>query len=174
MRETGIMIAVPELWGHVFVGRTKEGFSLNKVMIGYAGWTMERSTISDATIPILADGIKWLGYLPEHRILWNLGVYGDWLSEGQSLLDLRQAGRRPPGLAARRLRGTAHGPPPGYEPALRQAEGRRAEAALAAGGLPGALLRRHRQVRRPTDEDGGLEGYYRPGPLLVGTEYFFQ
>ena len=36
-RETGIMIAVPELWGHLFVGRTKEGFSLNKVMAGYAG-----------------------------------------------------------------------------------------------------------------------------------------
>jgi phosphate-selective porin OprO/OprP len=46
-RETGIMVAVPELWGHVFVGRTKEGFSLDKVMVGYAGWTMERATISD-------------------------------------------------------------------------------------------------------------------------------
>src|SRR5579883_948728 len=63
-RETGIMIAVPELWGNFFIGRTKEGFSLNKVMVGYAGWTMERATINDATIPILADGIKWLGYSP--------------------------------------------------------------------------------------------------------------
>jgi phosphate-selective porin OprO/OprP len=83
VRETGIMVAVPELWGHFFVGRTKEGFSLNKVMVGYSGWTMERATISDATIPILADGIKWLGYLPKPRVLWNFGVYTDWLSEGQ-------------------------------------------------------------------------------------------
>lgn len=76
-RETGIMVEVPELWGHLFIGRTKEGFSLNKVMSGYAGWTMERATISDATIPILADGVKWLGYAPELGLLWNVGVYGD-------------------------------------------------------------------------------------------------
>jgi phosphate-selective porin OprO and OprP len=84
LRETGVMVDVPELWGQIFVGRTKEGFSLNKVMSGYSGWTMERSTISDAAIPILADGVKWLGYLPNRGILWNLGIYGDWLSEGQS------------------------------------------------------------------------------------------
>jgi phosphate-selective porin OprO/OprP len=53
VRETGVMFTVPELWGSIFVGRTKEGFSLNKVMAGYAGWTMERTEISDATIPIL-------------------------------------------------------------------------------------------------------------------------
>jgi phosphate-selective porin OprO/OprP len=45
------MVEIPEIRGHLFVGRTKEGFSLNKVMVGYAGWTMERATTSDATIP---------------------------------------------------------------------------------------------------------------------------
>src|SRR3954469_20009867 len=30
-RQTGIMVAVPEVGGHIFVGRSKEGFSLNKV-----------------------------------------------------------------------------------------------------------------------------------------------
>ena len=83
-RETGIMIKVPELWGNLFIGRTKEGFSLNKVMTGYAGWTMERFTMSDATIPILADGIKWLGYSPKYAFAWNLGTYIDWLSKDQS------------------------------------------------------------------------------------------
>jgi phosphate-selective porin OprO and OprP len=83
-RETGVMIAFPELWGNLFIGRTKEGFSLNKVMVGYAGWTLERSTMSDATIPILADGIKWLGYSPKHGFLWNMGAYIDWLSKGQA------------------------------------------------------------------------------------------
>jgi phosphate-selective porin OprO/OprP len=83
VRETGLMIGVPELSGNIFVGRTKEGFSMNKVMVGYAGWTMERQMALDV-IPILADGIKWLGYLPKQRLFWNLGVYTDWLSEGQS------------------------------------------------------------------------------------------
>src|SRR5271168_4912568 len=84
IRQTGVMIAVPKLWGNIFVGRSKEGFSLNKVMVGYDGWTLERSTMSDATIPILADGFKWLGYTPKHGFLWNFGYYNDWLSQGQS------------------------------------------------------------------------------------------
>jgi len=83
MRETGFMIAVPELWGNVFVGRTKEGFSLNKVMNGYFGWTLERQIALDL-IPILADGVKWLGYVPNRRLLWNIGLFTDWLSEDQS------------------------------------------------------------------------------------------
>jgi phosphate-selective porin OprO and OprP len=83
VRETGLMIAVPELWGHLFIGRTKEGTSLNKVMNGYAGWTLERQMALDV-IPILADGVKWLGFLPKQRILWNAGGYGDWISEPQS------------------------------------------------------------------------------------------
>jgi phosphate-selective porin OprO/OprP len=83
-RETGIMVAVPELWGHLFIGRTKEGISLNKVMSGYSGWTMERATITDATLPILADGIKWLGHVPELKLLWNIGYFNDVFSEGQS------------------------------------------------------------------------------------------
>jgi phosphate-selective porin OprO and OprP len=83
VRETGLMIGVSELWGSFFIGRTKEGFSLNKVMNGYAGWTMERQMAIDV-IPILADGVKWLGYLPKQRILWNLRIYTDWLSKNQS------------------------------------------------------------------------------------------
>lgn len=83
VRETGITIGVPELSGHLFIGRTKEGFSMNKVMNGYAGWTMERQMAIDV-VPILADGIKLLGFLPKSRIFWNAGIFGDWLSEGQS------------------------------------------------------------------------------------------
>jgi phosphate-selective porin OprO and OprP len=83
IRETGIMVAVPELSGHIFIGRTKEGFSLNKIMIGYAGWTMEREMGTDI-IPILADGVKWLGFLPKQRILWNIGIFADWFSKDQS------------------------------------------------------------------------------------------
>jgi len=37
VREMGLTIGVPELGENIFVGRTKEGFSMNKVMVGYAG-----------------------------------------------------------------------------------------------------------------------------------------
>lgn len=83
VRETGVMVGVPELWGNIFIGRTKEGFSMNKVMNGYAGWTMERQMALDV-IPILADGVKWMGFLPRQRLLWNIGVFVDWLSKDQS------------------------------------------------------------------------------------------
>lgn len=84
VRQTGVMIAVPEIWGHIFVGRSKEGFSLNKIMVGYDGWTMERSPMNDASIPILADGFKWLGYSPKYHFLWNAGYFNDWLAHEQS------------------------------------------------------------------------------------------
>jgi phosphate-selective porin OprO/OprP len=82
MRESGLMIGVPEIAGHLFIGRTKEGFSLNKVTNGYAPYGMERMMALDV-IPILADGIKYLGYLPKQRLIWNIGVYNDFFSEGQ-------------------------------------------------------------------------------------------
>jgi len=84
IRQTGVMIALSEKWGYLFIGRTKEGFSLNKVMTGYDGWTMERATMNDATVPLLADGVKWLGYLPKHGFMWNIGYYNDIFSKGQS------------------------------------------------------------------------------------------
>jgi phosphate-selective porin OprO/OprP len=174
IRETGVMIEVPEISGHLFVGRTKEGFSLNKVMVGYAGWTMERATISDATIPILADGIKWLGYAPSKHLLWNLGVYKDWLSEGQafSTYDHQIAGR----LA--------------WVPLMSDTSGKVLHVGMSLRyGKPndGVLQLRSRPEAFPASYfvDTGRfaaestrmlapEAYYRAGPLLIGTEYFLQ
>jgi phosphate-selective porin OprO and OprP len=82
VRETGLTIGVPELAGHFFIGRTKEGFSLVKVMNGHSPWTNERLMAIDV-IPILADGIKWFGYLPKSKIFWNLGYFNDVISKGQ-------------------------------------------------------------------------------------------
>jgi phosphate-selective porin OprO/OprP len=84
LRQTGIMFQVPRIFSYFFIGRQKEGFSLNKVMVGYDGWTMERFTMSDATIPLLADGFKWIGYSKKHGFLWNAGYYNDVASKGQS------------------------------------------------------------------------------------------
>ncbi|TMQ58721.1 MAG: hypothetical protein E6K72_02310, partial [Candidatus Eisenbacteria bacterium] len=80
-RQTGIQVDVPELSGRFFLGRTKEGYSMIKVMVGYHGWTIERSPGIDAFIPILADGIKYMGYSPRTRIFTNLGLFRDNLSE---------------------------------------------------------------------------------------------
>jgi len=82
MRETGITVGVPELKGHIFVGRTKEGFSTVKVMNGHSPWGYERQMAVDV-IPILADGIKYFGYFPKSKLFLNLGYYNDILSKGQ-------------------------------------------------------------------------------------------
>jgi phosphate-selective porin OprO and OprP len=174
IRETGIMVEVPELSGHIFIGRTKEGFSLNKVMVGYAGWTMERSTINDATIPILADGIKWLGYVPGKRILWNLGFYKDWVSEGQafSTYDAQTVGRLiwiP--IASEETRTLLHlgvsaryGKPNEGELKLRS----RPEA------FPAPYFVDTGTFKCDNTKMLEVEAYYRPGPWLFGTEYFAQ
>jgi phosphate-selective porin OprO/OprP len=82
VRESGLMVGLPEIAGHIFVGRTKEGFSLVKVMNGYAPSGMERQMALDV-IPILADGIKYMGFLPKQKLFWNIGYFNDLLSEGQ-------------------------------------------------------------------------------------------
>jgi phosphate-selective porin OprO and OprP len=172
-RQTGVQVAIPELKGNVFVGRSKEGISLNMVMVGYAGWTMERSTTVVATVPLLADGIKWMGYLPKQRLLYNLGWYTDVLSEGQSFSSYDQQ------VVAR----------VGFLPILEE-KGTLLHVALA--GRYGLVNDRTLRLRsRPelniapyfvetesfaARDTRMLQGevYYRPGPFLFGTEYFVQ
>jgi phosphate-selective porin OprO/OprP len=173
-RETGIMVAVPELWGHLFIGRTKEGFSLNKVMSGYAGWTMERATITDATIPILADGVKWLGYLPNRRLLWNIGWYHDWLSQGQSFSTYDNQ-------FIVRVVWLAMLPDSNSSLLHLGLNGRYGEAdggKLQLRSRPEVFLTPYfvDTGKFPADHSfmGGWEAYYRSGPFLIGTEYYLQ
>jgi phosphate-selective porin OprO/OprP len=173
VRQTGVMIAVPELKGHVFVGRSKEGISLNMVMVGYAGWTMERSTTVVATVPLLADGIKWMAHSAKRHVLFNLGWYTDVLSEGQSFSSYDHQ------FVAR----------VGWLPILKK-EGDLLHVALA--GRYGLVNDRTLRLRsRPelnvapyfVDTEAFAahdtrmaqgEAYYRPGRWLFGTEYFVQ
>jgi phosphate-selective porin OprO and OprP len=174
VRETGVMVEVPEISGHLFVGRSKEGFSLNKIMVGYAGWTQERSTISDATIPILADGIKWLGYAPKIHLLWNLGAYTDWLSEGQgfSTYDNQFVGRVAwlPYLSGDGGRlfhlgvNLRYGHPNEGELRLRS----RPEA------FPSPYFVDTGEFAAKSTRMTSLEAYSRRGSVLIGSEYFFQ
>ena len=173
VRQTGLMIAVPEAWGNFWIGRSKEGPSLNKVMNGYDGWTQERATFTDA-IPLLADGIKWLGYLPDRHLIWNVGVFTDWLSEGQSFsyFDHQVAGRV------------------AWVPMVSDSAGKLLHigASFHIGQPENDTLR---LKSKPEASDApnfidtgkihatsatllGFEAYYRPGPWLFGTEYYWE
>src|SRR5262245_56707101 len=83
-RQSGIYVDLPEIGGDVFIGRTKEGISMNKMMVGYNGWTQERATANDAFLPILADGIQLRGSVADRGIAWNVGLYGDEYTETES------------------------------------------------------------------------------------------
>jgi phosphate-selective porin OprO/OprP len=83
LRESGVTIGAPELKGNFFIGRTKEGFSMIKVMNGHSPWGLERQMALDV-IPILADGIKYMGYYPKSRLFTNLGLFTNATSKNQS------------------------------------------------------------------------------------------
>jgi phosphate-selective porin OprO/OprP len=174
VRQTGVMIAVPEAWGNFWIGRAKEGFSLNKVMTGYDGWTMERMTFTDATVPLLADGIKWLGYVPSRHFIWNLGVFTDWLSEGQSFSSYDHQ------FVARLA----------WVPMVSDTAGKLLHIGLnfrtgqANGGAFQLRSRPENNLAPYFIDTGkfpaegatmyGLEGFYRPGPWLFGVEYYLD
>jgi len=173
VRQTGLMIAVPELWGNFWIGRAKEGFSLNKVMVGYDGFTMERQTFTDATVPLLADGIKWLGYIPSSHLLWNVGVFTDVLSEGQSFssydyqfvarvawLPLISDTGKLLHIGGNFRTGQANN----GQMRLRA----RPEANLAPYFIDTGTF------DAQSASTMGVEAYYRPGPWLFGLEYYFQ
>ena len=167
-RTTGIMVAVPEIRGDIFVGRTKEGFSLNKVMLGTSGWGMERAAINDATIPILADGVKWLGYVPKARItLESRGLRGRVIGR-PGILHLREPDLRPVRLVTRDVE------------RWRQRFSTWGSAAATAMPMKDKLRLRARPGTYPapyfvdTGEFAagsttmtGLEVYYRPGRFTV-------
>lgn len=171
MRESGIIIGVPELWGRFFIGRTKEGFSLNKVMVGYAGWMMERQMAIDI-IPILGDGIRWMGYLPKQHLFWDAGAYVNWLSKDQSFSTFNwQVSLRAGWLPVYSDKTVLH---------------------IAFNGRYGDVENEELQVRSrpeatpaPYFLDAGIistdytthfggEAYYRTGPLMLGSEIYFH
>ena len=173
-RQTGVMVAVPEIWSHFFIGRAKEGFSINKVMVGYDGWQMERMPFTDATIPLLADGIKWLAETPGRHFFWNLGLFNDALSEGQSFSTYNSQ------FVARI----------GWVPRVSDSAGTLLHIAMnfRAGDVNNDTLQlrsRPEAFEAPYFLDTGKfpaqsaltlgpEVYFRPGRLLVGAEYYWQ
>jgi phosphate-selective porin OprO and OprP len=173
VRQTGVMVAIPELWGHFFIGRAKEGVSLNKVMVGYDGWTMERFAFSDA-IPLLADGVKWLGYLPNRHLLWNVGWFTDVLSEGQSFssYDNQFTTRVAWVPMVSDTTGTL------LHIGVNFRRGKLNEGKLQLRSRPEAFPAPYfldtGKFPARTSRMAGLEAYYRPGPWMFGSEYYVQ
>lgn len=174
VRQTGISFETPGLTGSVFIGRQKEGFSVSKIMVGYHGWGMERMPMNDASVQLLADGVKWTGYLEKARVTWNVGAFGDWLSEKQtfSIADHQFIGRV------------------AWQPILSDDGKNLLHLGVAwryAAADDGQLQPRSRPeaYKSPYFVDTGkfaaesstmtgLEFYYRPGPLTIGSEFMFQ
>jgi phosphate-selective porin OprO/OprP len=173
-RQSGLMVAVPEISSHFFVGRAKEGFSLNKVMVGYDGWSMERLPFTDATVPLLADGIKWLGNAKDRHLFWNLGWFNDAFSEGQSFSHYNFQ------FVAR----------VGWVPMVSDSIGKLLHLAmnLQMGDPDHDTLRlRSKPEAFPAPNyidtgaipaesaiEWGPEIYYRPGRILLGGEYYWM
>ncbi len=170
VRQSGIQIGFPEVGGNLFIGRTKEGFSMVKVMVGYHGWGMERPTMLEF-IPILADGVKWSGYHPKAHVFYQVGLYGDALSEDQKFSTYdHQSVIRFGGLPILSEENKSvlevavqarYGQPDEHFLQVRA----RPEANLAPYALDTGRFAADRALTT------GIEAYYRRGPWLAGFEY---
>ena len=174
MRQTGVMVELPKISSSVFIGRTKNGFSMNKVMVGYYGWTHERAAASDAMLPILADGIKWLGYLPKRGLGWSMGWYGDSYSarESFSTMDREEVAR----VTWLPIRSDIEHTVLHLGVSLR--EGKPEDRQLRLRSRPESFQAPYVVDTGVFDAErihmSGVEAYYRSGPLLLGSEMFFQ
>jgi phosphate-selective porin OprO and OprP len=171
-RQTGFMVAVPEISSHFFIGRTKEGYSQYKQMVGYDIWTVERSPFLDAFIPILGDGIKWIGAAPRQRLHWQLGWYNDKLSEDEKFAtwDNQVVARVTwlPVLTNEKL----------LHVALMGRDAKPDNGKFQARSRPEAYLAPYYLDTGKFDakhgETAGFEAYYRVRSWLVGGEYGWQ
>jgi hypothetical protein len=141
-------------------------------MAGYDGWTMERTEIGDATIPILADGIKWIGYSQEKHLVWNLAAFGDTFSEGQTFSSYsHQFVGRIAWLPIENDETVLHlgaatrygAPLDGMLQLRSRPEAFEAPYFIDTGKFPAK-----------STQTSQFEAYYRPRSFLIGTEYFVQ
>jgi phosphate-selective porin OprO/OprP len=171
-RQTGLMVEIRRWNGNLFVGRTKEGFSTSKIMVGYQGWTNERATINDALIPILADGLKWTGTIPSGKLVYSAGFFPNSRTQNESFdkHDKTVTGRAIWLPLAGTNRGVLH-------VAVQARYSQSNRGALQYRSKPESYQAQAYAIDTGTfaaDSANayGVETYYRPGPLMFGTEYF--
>jgi phosphate-selective porin OprO/OprP len=174
VRQSGIQIGFPEVNGNLFIGRTKEGYSMTKVMTGYYGITMERSPGSDAFVPILADGLKWMGYYPGPRVFFSLGAFFDQTTEQESFATYdyqfaTRIGWLPIASEAEKVV---------WHTAVMSRVGRPDEGAILFRSKPEDSLSPYFVETKSMAADlagtTGFETYYRKGPWTVGGEFGVQ
>lgn len=175
VRQTGLQYEVPALNGRVFAGRTKEGISTNKMMVGYQGWTQERATANDAFLPILADGVKWMGNSPGGSFVYSLGWFADNFSDKESFNKSdNQVVARAVWLPLLKSdpKNLLH-----LAVAWRHAEAD--DGQLQFRSKPEAFAAQSYAIDTGVfDAQGndiiGIEAYYRPGSLMFGMEYLLN
>jgi len=174
-RQTGLKLTITALHGFLFVGRTKEGFSTNKLTNGYYGWFNERSVVSEAFIPILADGVRWAGTSPGNELVYNLGAFADPLSDKQSFNKndwqfIARAIWLP--LGANTVDGVLHlaveGRFAGANDGVLQYKAK-AEAFLLQSSIVDTG-----EFDASSSLMEGLEAYYLRGPFSSGAEYYLN
>jgi len=143
-------------------------------MVGYNGFTNERSTMNDALIPILADGIKWTGRIPSGKFVYSAGFFGDSLSEpeGYNRHDNLFTGRAvwlPFADSSGQL----------LHIAVQARHARSDEGELLLRSKPESGQAQSFAIdtgRFAADYSNsvGFETYYRRGPFIAGTEYFLS
>ena len=124
--------------------------------------------------PILADGIKWLGYAPKIRLIWNLGCVRRLVLGGAGVLDLREPVRRAVSRGCRSSRRTGNGCCTSAS-TCDTASPRTASCGCARVPSPS----RRRISSTPAkfaakSTTSRARGLLPAGPLLIGSEYFFQ
>jgi phosphate-selective porin OprO/OprP len=170
-RQTGLMFAINELGGRIFVGRTKEGFSTNKLMTGYFGWTLERAAANDAFLPILADGVKWDGVLGD--FVYNAGYFIDYWSETENFNKHdKQFATRVVWLPLRGSGKVLH-----LASEFRWADSN--NGFLRYRSKPESFPAQSYAVdtgkfAADSSTMAGFEAYWRPGSLMFGAEYFLN
>lgn len=174
-RQTGLILDIPQWDGNFFLGRQKEGFSTNKIMVGYYGWTNERSAASDALIPILADGLKWTARAFEGQIVYNIGAFKETITEYESYdkNDEIVAGRAvwlP--YALQDSERTLH-------LAIEGRYGTSKQGFLQYRSKPESFPAQDYAVdtgkfKAADSWMSGIEAYYSPGPLMFGMEYYMN
>jgi phosphate-selective porin OprO/OprP len=127
-------------------------------------------------VPLLADGIKWLGYVPSTHLFWNLGAFMDAFSEGQSFSSYNYQ------FAARG----------GWDPLVGDTAGKGTLLHLGMNFRIGDADKDSLRLRSKPEafaapyfiDTGkfpaqsafafGPEIYFRPGRVLLGGEYYWQ
>ena len=79
----GYIVAVPEIWGHLFIGRTKLGVSMIKHMSGASIMGLERAEIDGGRYAVLRHKGPYADMKAAYR--W---LFGEWLtSSGEEAAD---------------------------------------------------------------------------------------